>query len=65
MTAKDLEQEVAKLPPGELSEFRHWFETFDTQQWDDQIRCDAENGKLNSLADQALDDFDDGRCSKL
>lgn len=65
MTVKDLEREVSKLSPNELTQFRHWFEDFDALKWDDQIQADVGSGKLDSLADQALKDFDSGKCSEL
>jgi len=65
MTVKDLKKEILKLSQDELSQFRHWFEDFDAKQWDDQIENDVLSGKLDSLADQALKDFDSGKCSKL
>ena len=65
MTVQDLEKEISRLTPDELTQFRHWFEDFDAQRWDNQIQADVENGKLDSLADQALKDFDSGKCSKL
>ena len=65
MTVKDLEREVSRLPPDQLTQFRHWFEDFDARKWDDQILADVDSGKLDSLADQALKDFDSGKCSKL
>ena len=51
---KRLERQVQDLSPEELTEFREWFLEFDWQVWDRQIERDAEAGKLDSLAEEAL-----------
>jgi hypothetical protein len=65
MTIEELEKAVAKLPPEELARFRTWFERFDAARFDDKIERDAKNGKLDLLADAALDDLRRGRARKL
>jgi len=65
MTVQDLEKEVSKLSPDELSQLRQWFEEYDAWKWDNQIQDDATNGTLDSLANESLRDFDSGKCSML
>jgi hypothetical protein len=65
MTVEDLEKAVAKLPPDQLAEFRVWFEEFDAARFDQNIERDARAGKLDKLADHALDDFRKGRAREL
>ena len=48
---------MAHLPPSELHKFRAWFDKFDANAWDRQIEEDVQGGKLDRLADQALDDL--------
>jgi hypothetical protein len=60
MTIEDLEKAVAKLPPEQLAQFRAWFEEFDGARFDEKIERDAKAGKLDRLADAALDDFRGG-----
>ncbi|MCU0286513.1 MAG: hypothetical protein MUF15_08935 [Acidobacteria bacterium] len=57
---QEIENAVAHLPEPELDEFRVWFEKFDEELWDKQLKQDVANGKLDHLADQALMDFDEG-----
>ena len=54
MTIEDIEKAVAKLPEDQLSRFRAWFEQFDSVHFDQKIERDAKHGKLDRLADQAL-----------
>jgi hypothetical protein len=65
MTLSDLENAIAKLPPDDLARFRAWFEQFDATRFDEKIERDARNGKLDRLAEAALDDLRKGRAREL
>ena len=65
MTLSDLEKAVSKLPPDDLARFRAWFEEFDAARFDQKIERDAKSGKLDHLADQAIDDLRKGRAREL
>jgi hypothetical protein len=65
MTIEDLEQAVAKLPPDDLARFRAWFEAFDAARFDQKIERDAKAGKLDRLAEAAIDDLRKGRAREL
>ena len=56
-----IEEQVKSLSLDELKAFRYWFLRFDAEHWDDQIEADANNGKLRSLAERALNDHASGR----
>jgi len=64
-TAEEIESAVSGLPPAELSRFRTWFEQFDADAWDRQWEEDVKAGRLDRLADQAIRDFRQGRCTEL
>jgi hypothetical protein len=53
-TAEDIEKAVEQLAPRELAKFRAWFDAFEAEQFDAAIVRDAEAGKLDRLADEAL-----------
>jgi len=40
---------IKKFSRNELSEFRHWFEEYDSNIWDLEIEEDAKFGKLEKL----------------
>ena len=65
MSTKDIEKAVAGLPPDQYAEFRTWFETFDADCFDHKIERDAQAGKLDQLADAAIDDLRKGRAREL
>ena len=65
MTIEDIANAVAKLPPDQLARFRAWFEEFDAVRFDQKIERDAKAGKLDRLANEALDDFRKGRAREL
>ena len=64
-TAEDIEKAVEQLPPGELARFRVWFEAFDAREFDVAIERDAQAGKLDALADEALAAHRAGRSREL
>ena len=49
----------------ERARFRAWFEEFDAKVWDKQFEEDVKLGKLDHLANQAIDDFRVGNCTEV
>ena len=64
-TLDEIETAVSRLPEGDLVRFRRWFAEFDGERWDSQIEEDVRAGRLDSLADQALERLRSGRCKPL
>jgi hypothetical protein len=64
-TIAEIEQALERLSPEELARFRQWFAEFDSDQWDRQIESDVAAGKLDALADEALNDLKQNRCRDL
>ena len=64
-TAEDIEKAVEQLAPRELARFRAWFEAFDAEQFDAAIERDAQAGKLDALAEEALAAHRAGRSREL
>jgi hypothetical protein len=64
-TIDDIEQAVSQLSSDELAAFRAWFAEFDAAAWDRQFEDDAAAGRLDHLADAALSDDQEGRCTEL
>ncbi len=64
-TVDEIEDAIGKLPDGDLAEFRAWFAEFDAAAWDRQFERDVAEGRLDALADEALADWREGRCTDL
>ena len=60
-----LERKIQKLPARELARFRAWFNEFDWDEWDRQLKRDIKAGKLDSLARKARQDHAAGRTKPL
>ena len=56
-----IEEEIKKLPEHDFIVLREWFQDLDSKKWDDQIEVDANSGKLDELANAALNDFKHGK----
>jgi hypothetical protein len=59
------EKAVTQLSGDELAQFRQWFAEYDGDRWDAQIEADAETGKLDELAREALAEYEAGRTPEI
>jgi hypothetical protein len=64
-TLQEIERAVSQLSQDELADFRAWFAEFDADAWDRQFEADVTSGRLDALAEKALQDLQEGRCSDL
>ncbi|MDA3886843.1 MAG: hypothetical protein PF638_14730 [Candidatus Delongbacteria bacterium] len=64
-TVQIVENEIEKLSPAELSEFRLWFAEYDSDVWDMQIEADAASGKLDAFAKEAIDEYKSGKVREI
>lgn len=61
----EIEQAVSQLSSEDLATFRAWFAEFDAIRWDEQFEADVAAGRLDALAEKALKDLKEGRCTDL
>ncbi len=61
----EIEAAVKRLSREDLARFRNWFQGFDAEAWDRQFEDDALSGRLDSLAEEAIKDLHEGRCTDL
>jgi len=64
-TVEQITGAVQRLPKRDLARFRKWFAEYDAALWDRQLERDAAEGRLDTLAREALKDFRSGRCTNL
>jgi hypothetical protein len=57
-----IKRSVSQLSTDELAELRRWFIEYDAERWDEQIENDARAGKLDALAQTAIQQFKAGEC---
>ena len=62
---EDIEFAVEALGPEQLARFRDWFESFSARRFDEAIERDAKQGKLDSQALRAREEFKSGRATEL
>lgn len=65
VSLQEIEDAVSRLSRAELARFRDWFDKFDATLWDRQFERDAESGKLNQIADQAIEDYQAGKAKQV
>jgi hypothetical protein len=64
-TLHEIERAVSQLSPEDLAAFRAWFAQFDADVWDQQFEADVAAGRLDVLAEKALQELREGRCTDL
>ena len=64
-TLEHIESQVQRLSEKELGEFRRWFQEWDADSWDRQIEADAQAGRLDALAGEALAEYRSGRTTEI
>ena len=64
-TLETAEKIVSQLSLDELARFRQWFAEYDGEMWDEQIEADAEAGKLDALAAEALAEYYAGKATEI
>lgn len=61
----EIEDAIEHLPRKEFSSFCTWFEKCEAERWDNEIKKDVDMGLLDSLGDEALEEFNNGSCKTL
>lgn len=64
-TVQEIEDAIRNLSDEQLSELRSWFAEYDARMWNEQLERDVAAGRLDELADEALSDLREGRCTDL
>ncbi len=64
-TVIEIEQAIQQLSAEQLAALRAWFAEFDAAIWDRQFEADVAAGRLDNLAEEAIKDFREGRCTDL
>lgn len=64
-TAEEIEKAIEQLPPAEFARFRAWLEEFEANKFDAAIERDANSGKLDALAEEALTAYRAGQTRDL
>ena len=56
---------IKRLSAPELEQLLEWFVQYDADAWDKQIQADAAAGRLDALAEEALDEYKATRAKPL
>jgi hypothetical protein len=64
-SVQEIQDAVRHLSTEDMVAFREWFAEFDAGLWDRQLEADVAAGRLDKLADEALQDLQEGRCTDL
>ena len=62
---ESIEREIKSLSREEMAELREWFAAFDAGVWNRRFESDVSAGKLDALAEKALQAHRSGATTKL
>ena len=60
-----IEKEIERLSREEQNALRDWFLAFDAEVWDEEIATDTAAGKLDKLAEEALQEYRAGKTKSM
>ena len=64
-TIAEIQNAVIKLPDPEYKSFLKWFEHFEEEKWDRELKSHIDSDKLSAFGEKALSEFKKGKCQKL
>jgi hypothetical protein len=64
-SVQEIQEAVSRLSNDDLAVFRVWFAEFDARLWDREFEADVSAGRLDQLAEDALQDLREGPCADL
>jgi hypothetical protein len=62
---EQIEAAILSLPSHEFERLRTWFLDLDYERWDEQLERDIVDGTLESLAQEAIAEFESGHCQAI
>ncbi|QJD80498.1 hypothetical protein [Spirosoma rhododendri] len=65
MSVQEIEQAIEALPEKDVHTLADWLIERRNQLWDQQIKEDADSGRLDALLDELKEDIRQGRTSPL
>ena len=60
-TIEQIEAAILQLPPSDYQKLVQWLLDLDYERWSQQLEQDILSGKLDTLAQEALADFEAGQ----
>ena len=64
-TLEQIEAAILTLPSDDFEKLKKWFFDLDYQRWDQQLEQDVAEGKLETLAEEAITEFEAGNCQEI
>ena len=64
-TVQEIEKAIKQLSSKELAQLKQRIDDYEWEQWDKQLENDVRAGRLDALAQEALQDLRDGNTTEL
>ena len=64
-TVQQIEEAILQLSSEEFRTLADWLIEIDQRRWDEQFERDVQSGRLDALANEAIEDFKAGRTREI
>jgi hypothetical protein len=64
-TISEIKETIKHLSEEEFNSFSNWFHKLEEKKWDKELEKDIEEGRLDDLAQEALKEYNDKKCTEL
>jgi hypothetical protein len=64
-TVEEITAAIERLPADQVTRIRDWLAEYAERLWDEQVERDERDGRLDFLADRALEEHRAGRTRPL
>ena len=65
LTLEQIESAILQLPSNDVQQLMEWLSDIDYRHWDEQLEQDIAKGKLDTLAAEAIAEFEAGNCAEI
>ncbi|MGB3778892.1 MAG: hypothetical protein WA960_11090 [Tunicatimonas sp.] len=65
MSVEEVKQAITRLPPQELTKLSGWLADYHAEVWDQQIASDLDAGRLDTILEEADQEYEAGKAKPL
>jgi len=64
-TITEIKKFIKNLSDEEFNSFADWFQKLDEERWDRELEKDIAEGRLDDIAQEALNEYNSKKCTEL
>ena len=64
-TITEIKKIIKNLSDEDFNSFADWFQKLDEERWDKELEKDIAEGRLDDIAQEALNEYNSKKCTEL